>query len=816
MSTEFLLSLQTGTLVFLGVMLLIAGSNLRRLRRLGEYPESSVSPLISVCVPARNEEASIRACVESLARQDYPHYEVLVLDDGSTDGTPQILTEMAQQYSHVRVLQSKPLPSGWPGKHWACHQLSQAAKGDLLLFADADTRHHPSTLSQAADALVVEQADLLAALPHQETGTWAERWLIPIIPFSILALLPLELAHRFRLPVLSAAIGQYMLFRRTAYEQIGGHAAVRDSMVDDIALARRIKRHGLRWRMADGTKHITCRMYRNQREVIDGLSRTLFAVFDQNLPIHLFVWLWLLIVFCLPFGMLLAGLAGLSVSTNSLWLALAAIGGSLLLWAMIYRRIGFSLAMAMLYPATIAGSVLLALRSMVMTRRGQVIWKGRRISTVQPDRGIPEPNGQIGLEALKAILSQHSVLAALSVFHARLGDIFRIRAGAFQPVVLAGPEACRFVLVEAKEHLSWRPDGDPVTELLRGGLLVQDGETHDSLRRLMNPALHRRMMDGYVDRMWRRTDEVTAGWRNTQSVDMLAEMRKAALLILMDTLFAVDLAPHLARMLPAILKAVAFISPGAWVIWPGVPRLGYRRHIQALDAYLHQIIRERREQADGGDDLLSLLVRHSGLTDALIRDQILTMLIAGHDTSTALLSWTLYLMGQHSDVFARVRNEVDTVLSAAPPDPERLPELCYLEQVIQETLRLYPPIHIGNRIARRELTFQDYVIPAGTRVTYSIYLTHRDPHYWVNPDQFDPNRFTPTQTRQHPPYAYLPFGGGARNCMGMVFALVEAKVVLARLIQTFDFEAVPGRVSLHMGATLEPRPGVAMHVRKRR
>jgi cytochrome P450 len=194
---------------------------------------------------------------------------------------------------------------------------------------------------------------------------------------------------------------------------------------------------------------------------------------------------------------------------------------------------------------------------------------------------------------------------------------------------------------------------------------------------------------------------------------------------------------------------------------------------------------------------------------------MLTMLIAGHDTSTALLAWTLYLLGRHPKALGRVQAEVDRVCGTELPASTHLSELDYLEQVIKETLRLYPPIHLGTRVAVTELQFQNYRIPAGSRVLYSIYLTHRHQQYWPDPNRFDPERFTREQERRRPPFTFVPFGGGPRICLGFLFAQIEAKAVLARILQKFSLKLVDDGVHPHMGATLEPRPGVMMRVQRR-
>lgn len=423
---------------------------------------------------------------------------------------------------------------------------------------------------------------------------------------------------------------------------------------------------------------------------------------------------------------------------------------------------------------------------------------------------IPLPNNRVSLHALGAILQHKNMLAALEVFHAVLGDVFQIPVPGFNPIMLVGPTANRFVLVQQRDDLRWRAEHDPLTRLLRHGVLVEDGESHDSLRRQINPALHRSMLKNYVEATWQCTDTVSSAWQ-AEPLDMLVEMRRIGLLVLMKTLFHVDFEPEMARLWQSILRLLDYISPGLWVMWRDVPRPGYQRALRRFDAYLQQIITRRRHSTPH-DDLLGLLIA-TGMSDDLIRDQLVTMIIAGHDTSTALLTWVLYVLSSKPEVQSKARQEINTVLGSSQPDYAHLTALRYLDQVMNETLRLYPPIHLGSRIAACDLEFQGYRIPAGRRVLYSIYLTHRDARYWRHPTDFIPERFSPEQSRH--PYTFIPFGGGPRNCIGMAFAQVEVKIVLARILQRFELEFTGHPVRLHMGATLEPRPGVRVKVRRR-
>jgi cytochrome P450 len=431
-------------------------------------------------------------------------------------------------------------------------------------------------------------------------------------------------------------------------------------------------------------------------------------------------------------------------------------------------------------------------------------------------KDLPFPGPETGRSVLRAFLKQRTPLAALEIMHRDMGEIFKIPLSGFSPVVLVGPEANHFVLVTQRNDLRWRVERDPVARLLRHGVLVEDGEAHDVIRRSMLPALHKRMLGSYLQAMIVRTDQVINSWAEGSKQDMLVEMRKAALLILMDALYGVDFSLEINRLWHAILKTLEFISPGLWILWPDLPRPGYARSLAEMDRFLFSIIRERRASPGGGHDLLSLLVSIPEMSDDLIRDQLLTMMIAGHDTSTALLAWALYLLGGHPKIMRRIQDEIDDQIGDELPTLESIARLDYLDQVLAETLRMYPPIHVGNRIAAIDLEFGGYRIPAGTRVMYSIYLSHRQEKHWPEPARFDPERFTPEQNRAREPYTYVAFGGGPRNCIGLAFAKVEVKVVLARLFNRFWLTPELQHVFPYMGATLEPRPGVWMRVSRRK
>lgn len=409
---------------------------------------------------------------------------------------------------------------------------------------------------------------------------------------------------------------------------------------------------------------------------------------------------------------------------------------------------------------------------------------------------------ELGREALLAFFKTRSPLGPLKAMAKHVGRFFQIPIPGFRPYVVFGPEAARKVLVTDRNKLLWR-NTDPVTDLLRRGVLVTDGEEHDHYRSLMETPFHPSQLPNYTQMMIEQAERVMSTWQDGQTVDMLIEGRKIALLIIMQTLFSKDAWNDIPHIWNPILKAIQYVSPGTWILWRKIPRLGYGKSLKVIDDYLYGIIEERRKQKEGKSDLLQHLI-DAGLDDNIIRDQMLTMLIAGHDTSTALLAWTFALLGQHPEIHSQVIQEIDHAEG----------KYQLLDNVIKESLRLYPPIHIGNRRVAEAVDFVEGKVPAGERMFYSIYLTHRDPEIWENAEDFCPERFS--HGRKTPPMSYIPFGGGPRSCIGAAFGQAEARIVIARLLKTFSFEPLnASQIHSHMGATLEPRPGVIMKVSRR-
>jgi len=368
--------------VALTAVLLVVGLNLiANLRMVEKATPSRVNPTglewVSVLVPARNEARNIRRCLESLLAQDYPLMEVLVLDDGSTDETPEIVAEMARRDPRLRLIPGQPLPAGWMGKNFACHQLAREARGEWLLFTDADTVHHPQAVSWALTAAKENRADLVTLVPRAVTHTFGEQLLLPIIPFGILGLFPLALGARLRIPALTMAIGTFLLFRRETYERIGGHAAVRGEIAEDVVLARRVRRHGGRVVLLDGADYLDVHFYQGFWESWHGLAKSAFAALEYRLLPTVLMLLFYGFLFLWPVFLLYGGLLQGRMGEPALRLALFQVFLNSGLWYAVAVRFRLPRLTAFLYPVTVLLVMLVVVDSVRMTVWGGIGWKER-------------------------------------------------------------------------------------------------------------------------------------------------------------------------------------------------------------------------------------------------------------------------------------------------------------------------------------------------------------------------------------------------------------------------------------------------------
>jgi len=337
-------------------------------------------PFVSVLVPARNEAHNIQACIASLLNQDYQNYEIIALNDDSTDDTGAILDLLAAQDSHLQVIHSRlPLPRGWNGKSRACQTLANQARGEWLLFVDADTIHAPNSIRSGVEQATGLRVALFSAIPRQIIGSWGERLFLPvafvlIYSFTVMWRIYLLSSSRFGN---AAAIGQYLLVRRDAYFASGGHDAIRDKILDDQFLAVLFQRHGYRIALTDAD-FVACRMYRGFHDMVLGLSKNAFANLNGSLVVSLLFVSALMLLFFLPLVMAFmdaaGGKAGIVPSAS-----LIAVAFTITIAALVNLRIGQPWWNGLLYPIQLLVGIGILLNSIRWHYTGRAQWKGRTL-----------------------------------------------------------------------------------------------------------------------------------------------------------------------------------------------------------------------------------------------------------------------------------------------------------------------------------------------------------------------------------------------------------------------------------------------------
>lgn len=336
-------------------------------------------PFISVLIPARNEERSIRKCVESILMQDYPDFEVIVLNDNSEDNTMNILKEIQITQPKLRVINGSTLEEGWTGKNYACHQLYSQSKGEYVLFSDADTVHFNKSLQNAVTRAVNRNADLYSLIPLMTLKTFAEKFIMPGIHFTSFTLLPYYFAENLKSPAFAMGVGPFMLFKRDAYEKIGGHESVKSHIVEDVALAKSIKKHGLKVVVNKGLDILSCRMYHSFSEIWEGFSKNIFPGMNYNSFLLFTVFTVYLLLFFVPF----VGLAISVVAANELLMYNFLYQSALVLLMRVLINTSFKLGhvSTLLHPVGIFIISMIGFNSWRWNKLGKgSVWKGRTYS----------------------------------------------------------------------------------------------------------------------------------------------------------------------------------------------------------------------------------------------------------------------------------------------------------------------------------------------------------------------------------------------------------------------------------------------------
>ncbi|MEO7144651.1 MAG: cytochrome P450 [Bryobacteraceae bacterium] len=408
---------------------------------------------------------------------------------------------------------------------------------------------------------------------------------------------------------------------------------------------------------------------------------------------------------------------------------------------------------------------------------------------------------------------------------ARYGDIVYFRLGPQHIYLLNHPDYVKEVLVTQQSKFIKSRILQRSKILLGEGLLTSEGDLHLRQRRLVQPAFHRDRLAGYGATMIACATRAGDRWRPGETLDVAHEMTRLTLAIVAQTLFSADVeaeAAEIGQAMTDILGLFNMLVMPFSELLQKLPLPAIRRFERArgrLDATIYKIIHERRASGEDRGDLLSMLLlaqdedSSGGMSDRQVRDEALTLFLAGHETTSNALTWTWYLLSQHPEAEERMRAELRRVLGGRPPTAGDLPLLTDTGRIFSEALRLYPPAWAIGRMAAVDCEVAGYTIPAGSILLASPYVMHRDPRYFPDPHRFDMDRWTPEEAAKLPKFAYFPFGGGARTCIGDRFASMEGVLLLATLAQRWRLKLVPGHPVAHRAViTLRTKHGMKMTV----
>lgn len=401
------------------------------------------------------------------------------------------------------------------------------------------------------------------------------------------------------------------------------------------------------------------------------------------------------------------------------------------------------------------------------------------------------------------------------------GDVSRFHLGPQQVFFLNHPDLIRDLLVTYHDHFQKGRALQRSKRLLGEGLLTSEREIHRRQRRLAQPAFHRQRIANYGRVMIDYAARTGARWQDGQTLDIAQEMMRLTLAIVGQTLFSADVEQDAAEVGEALTEVMELFNLllvpfSEWL--EKIPYLPQQKRFQRararLDAIIYRIINERRASGEDRGDLLSMLLlaqdeegAGGGMSDEQVRDEVMTIFLAGHETTANALSWTWYLLAQHPEIEARLQTEIAAVCEGGRlPQVEDFERLHYTEMVVAEAMRLYPPGWALGRLALKDCEIGGYVIPKNSLVLVSQYVMHHDGRYFPDPSRFDPERWTPDARATRPQFSYFPFGGGPRRCIGESFAWMEAVLIVARLARQWRMRLLPGH-SVEMSPRITLRPG---------
>lgn len=409
------------------------------------------------------------------------------------------------------------------------------------------------------------------------------------------------------------------------------------------------------------------------------------------------------------------------------------------------------------------------------------------------------------------------------------GDVVLMEFLGQKIVLISNPDYFQEVLVtKAKSFIKgmdYRDTRRGLARFVGNGILVSDGEFWRKQRKLVAPAFHAMRIRDYAETMAQFSEDAVEKWQDKQQLDIADEMMRLTLRIVAQTLFSLDLRDdeEVATVGETMEKVnESSVASSLLPTWLPTPReLSTRKAIKDMDKMVYGIIEERRQDLQDTGDLLSMLLlaeddEGNRMSDKQVRDEAVTLFLAGHETTANALNWTFWLLAQNPEAEAKLQQELDTVLQGRTPTLEDLENLPYTEMVIKESMRLMPPVSGVGRETAEDVQIGDVLIPKGTEVGLFFYGVHRDERYWNDPEAFKPERFDPEHGEEHHKYAYLPFGAGMRVCVGFSFAMMEAQLLLATIAQRFSLSLVEGHVVKPVSRiTMYPEGGLPMIAHER-
>lgn len=446
-------------------------------------------------------------------------------------------------------------------------------------------------------------------------------------------------------------------------------------------------------------------------------------------------------------------------------------------------------------------------------------------STIQPKSLPPGPKGRPIVGVLPQIRRRPLQFMAESA--RTYGDAVQVKIAHLQACLLSHPSFVEEVLVTQNRKFIKPQLLKQASEVLGNGLLTSDGEFWLRQRRLAQPAFHRDRIANYAQLMSIFSDQTTNRWQNGQTMDIHEEMMSLTLQIVARALFGADVSDKTEAVGRALDSALQRFTERMSLMrlldrFPLPRNIRFRQRQRELDGIIYSMIDAGRKSKTESDDLLSMLLHAqdddgSQMTDQQLHDEVITLFLAGHETTAISLSWTWMLLAQYPEAESQLHEELDRVLGERPPTIADLPNLRWTEMVVKESMRLYPPAWRVGREAVEDCIIGGYHIPKGMQVVASQWVIHRDPRWYQHPDKFLPERWDSDLARQLPKFAYFPFGGGPRRCIGDEFAKMEATLILASIARRFKLTLLPNQqIDYFPSITLRPKYGIQVRTEQRR